>query len=1520
METVDIIELGSSDEEPGPPPPKKMNVRNAMVHIPANLHGVTIKPVKRVPQLPKLGKNITITKTSGSSVDKSINQNQKLAAVKKKAAGKKVAQPPPTKGKIFNPLSLPANAAITKLKTPIQIKKPQQNRPQPLQRLPPSITIKKTGSAAKPSPNMIMLPKPVFSKTIPSKAFNPKTVPKQPTNLSKKRKLEVVQTVELDDDDASTSSKSPQWYVRPEKQIEISIQEDKIVPQEEAAPTQEDTNNKEPEVPKYIEITIEDSPVKPVKTRRTRELSTEKVIMIDDSPNKGSVVGEDVAGGSDNEADTAKRVPQSKKKLDYPSELATIEEMNTLEIEFEPMDLDSHLNTNNSNSKESDKSNTKVNKESKIISLTPEIMETEKTSVEIALNKQGTVSVRQIKPVQPKQNTKVAPRKDVGLPSEFHPIYQNFISLCIQLENSNDMEKIIEKKIKPYYKQAPKEYTESEEFLDMVSSKITAMEAAPEKMYLYIKDIVDELNLQRKYMKQVPVEEPMSKDVDKDSFLYGKENELDPNKQRQIRKLEKTLKKLNRAIQKLEAQEVDFDDEEDSVYLLTEKYKERMVRVHAKFCQMTNTKLPSKPRIVIDPRPGLSAAPAKRLEAWINKKSTVTFPDFHDVLRCVREANEIDKLGWSEAFIMEEARDLFVRCGRKLQRRRQENEWRLATSRINANSDPAEQSDELKKQLEANRRLANTKETEVFDKFCDRQRQLKLEAEEIDDKDAEESPIETEEEDNDEDSSLESKQRRKERLRRLLQEQSKKNIPNKVQSEDNTEKDEECVIETGEKKEESESKSAVVNEDDKIQSLSDDSNEIGSDMDELHLLQKLHSDCEIRTVSSSSDSETPIAISDTLDSSSDNEQPTQQQPTDVISIENSNDSDADKNDALKKMNKKYTVASGDLMEESKEIECSSSSVVKNTHLTDAVIEHTVLASSDDGSNLDDNTNSGKSDNSSKVSLKEGQMFDKDYDQSITSESAELSINDVAKSSDAEDELSTNSDIVENPGSSASSGQYEELLKEHNADPLLKRPDLIPRDPSDELFDSMVIKHYNDPLVKKHLKGSDSSNGDDPENSNSDTQSTIATETAEEAKKDLIETSVDTEEFLNLNSPSVQIVDKLIEKLKQSDGSQSSDEILMKIDQEIGLNAEAMSPVTLELEKAVGLARQTKAWPRFKDECSSMSSADDENTGDNSQSMPPNTNDSKNDDGIEIAQNEASPATDTKDSEVSDSALSDCARKTEDSTQSINISAEVNSAGASCSRSVNQLPDKMDVAHNELDSTQKSICTNICSPEGAEEVPEGISIAHSEPAIHEESIGTVACTAETAKYAPGDCNIADIEMASTEENIESYESTYEISEAMEIGTDFTEGKYIEQAKETECDELINNVASPANEDCVDLPSKESWKLDNMSELVNPNKVSEENSGEAGDSVMKILNSNNGPDSSIGNGSEVNGNLNINMDITDLLESDTSLCPKIGHDLDLNHLNELESPEKGECEEKSVPRTISSMCLQGPESNN
>lgn len=62
------------------------------------------------------------------------------------------------------------------------------------------------------------------------------------------------------------------------------------------------------------------------------------------------------------------------------------------------------------------------------------------------------------------------------------------------------------------------------------------------------------------------------------------------------------------------------------------------------------------------------------------------------------------------------ARDLFTRCGKKLQRRRQENEWRLAASRISVDVDPADQNNDLKKKLDDNKKVAAKKEADVFNK------------------------------------------------------------------------------------------------------------------------------------------------------------------------------------------------------------------------------------------------------------------------------------------------------------------------------------------------------------------------------------------------------------------------------------------------------------------------------------------------------------------------------------------------------------------------------------------------------------------------------------------------------------------------------------------------------------------------------------------------------------------------------------------------------------------------------------
>ncbi|XP_075987042.1 uncharacterized protein LOC142983824 [Anticarsia gemmatalis] len=869
MSSEDVIELGSSDEETEPAPKKSKPLPNAMVCIPRKYHDVTIKPTKVKPSSfpkglemkPITVKTVSNTKQLMGSIKKLNGKPSDLVSKPRLGVNPFSGQQKPvliqnkpsnSNIKYFKVVS-PRNI-ITNKAPPGLLKNPIRIQNAAALNLPPSITVKKTVSN-----------RPVVLLNVKSK---------QQINQRNNPVGEVL-TVQLDDDDAPPHKSGPQWYLRPEEQTDT--------------PTPEEENNKEPEAPKFIEITIEDSPVKPVSSKSTHEVGAELAITIDDSPAKSQTSKKRKGSFSDNEKKRgAGSVPHSKKKLKYPKEF---DNRKTVEIEIDPLQIGI------SNDICHTAGDTVVNIDDESISSESGMTQTNiQEKCNTTPSKENTIEVQ-------------------SSPSEFHPVYQSFIDLCFQLENSDDMKKIVEKKIKGYYRQVPKEYTESEEFTDMVSSKILSMKASPEKMYLYIKDIVDELNLQRKLCKAQPVvkeiknEEPMQ--------IYDEESEYDSKRQRQIRKLEKTIKKLHRAIQKLEEQEVDFDDDDDSVYLLTERYKERMVRVYAKFCQMSNTKMPSEPRILLDARPGRPSGPAKRLEKWINKKvpigTPLPFPDFHDVLRCVRQANDEDKLGFNEADIMEEARDLFTRCGKKLQRRRQENEWRLAASRIAVDVDPAENNDDLKKKLMENQRIAAQKETEIFNKFADRQNQLKLEAEEIGDKEAEESPIESEEEDvNEESGSLENTEKRKERLKRLIQEKAKKTdekenqpsnkdeaiesitqTPEEVQAEDvnkeNTEnKDSENKTEEDNKMnvDESPNDDKTIPNETETYILSDDSNELRSDIDELHLLQKLHSENEEHSSTvDTSDSESAIDISDSLESGDNKEQ--SKELSDVISIENS---------------------------------------------------------------------------------------------------------------------------------------------------------------------------------------------------------------------------------------------------------------------------------------------------------------------------------------------------------------------------------------------------------------------------------------------------------------------------------------------------------------------------------------------------------------------------------------------------------------------------------------------------------
>lgn len=508
-----------------------------MVHIPNKLPGVTIKPASKPKINPvsiakaSIGKGITVTKiSSGNKLSNPFANKYKQNG--KPTVRKQIVTPHPAIPIINPDLTItPALKKIQKVdvsKVPLKVVKgiitsPTLIRPLPQGTLPPGITVKRTSQLrAALKPNIKQYPAKIQVKK------------KYHYAATKKAQTDEMVCVNLDDDDASQSSMGPQWYLRPEEQektikstvsVETSTDLEEKTSEVETGKTEkergntvvekgtsdlQEQNNKEPETPNYIEITIEDSPAKP-QSKRTCEVA-ELAITIDDSPVKG-VANKPVPGsasGSDEET-TASKEKNSKKMLEYPK---TVE----IEIDLTPVTDPGGQNDDKTNSQDNAY-------ETEIVEIVESPLKTAESFCTNTPKKKILPKPQlKIKSVHvPKAQSKLIENETVNLtksqpklneketitsPStsgEFHPVYQRFIDLCFKLENSEDMRKIVEKKVIAYYKQVPKEYTDSEMFIDMVASKVNAMKAVPEKLYLYIKDVVDELNLQRKSAKSQPV-------------------------------------------------------------------------------------------------------------------------------------------------------------------------------------------------------------------------------------------------------------------------------------------------------------------------------------------------------------------------------------------------------------------------------------------------------------------------------------------------------------------------------------------------------------------------------------------------------------------------------------------------------------------------------------------------------------------------------------------------------------------------------------------------------------------------------------------------------------------------------------------------------------------------------------------------------------------------------------------------------------------------------------------------------
>jgi len=263
-------------------------------------------------------------------------------------------------------------------------------------------------------------------------------------------------------------------------------------------------------------------------------------------------------------------------------------------------------------------------------------------------------------------------------------VFPLFISLCLQKcpkDDKTDMEKIVDK-LKRRYENLDPIYARSENFVAFLNEKRKAIMSNGKKIYIYIEEVMNEMKKKIKKNSQASQFNEIYDAIPSTSYATSNvpinnvesdddDNEDDDNEEnanlkikRKIKVVLHAMKKCEAVIKKLEEEEVDFNDENDSNYIKVERYKRRMVELYNKLCELTGENTDAG-RVYLRPKHlnvTRIVAVDQAITNFINSKITrrnqmkkigtltndLIFPDYRDILECVNRCNEKKNLGLDE--------------------------------------------------------------------------------------------------------------------------------------------------------------------------------------------------------------------------------------------------------------------------------------------------------------------------------------------------------------------------------------------------------------------------------------------------------------------------------------------------------------------------------------------------------------------------------------------------------------------------------------------------------------------------------------------------------------------------------------------------------------------------------------------------------------------------------------------------------------------------------------------------------
>lgn len=214
------------------------------------------------------------------------------------------------------------------------------------------------------------------------------------------------------------------------------------------------------------------------------------------------------------------------------------------------------------------------------------------------------------------------------------PLNEAFTSLieeCRKADSSDDMERMINRKLIKYYQSVHPNFVNSKSFCKNVTDVVNEVKKQPGLVYLKISGLLEELNTRRKSAQTAAAD---------DAEVLATTSTGDEKKDRQIKKLNKALYLLKKKITQLEEEEVDWDDEDNSQFMIAERYKKRAWQIYEKICDITGESKNAQ-RLVKRPIKfrGTSYPEFNRkLEKFVNEMQS--FPDMFDVMNCLEHCNK----------------------------------------------------------------------------------------------------------------------------------------------------------------------------------------------------------------------------------------------------------------------------------------------------------------------------------------------------------------------------------------------------------------------------------------------------------------------------------------------------------------------------------------------------------------------------------------------------------------------------------------------------------------------------------------------------------------------------------------------------------------------------------------------------------------------------------------------------------------------------------------------------------------